>query len=75
MDWANLSVLFSREEVRWRQWADDWLVNRIKPNVYRTPAEALATYDHIVREGNFGSVPFAKYGVSLCLWWKRTKTA
>uniref|UniRef100_A0A673XG14 Prostaglandin E synthase 2 n=1 Tax=Salmo trutta TaxID=8032 RepID=A0A673XG14_SALTR len=58
-----------KEEVRWRQWADDWLVNRIKPNVYRTPAEALATYDHIVREGNFGSVPFAKYGGAFYMFW------
>nr|XP_029503685.1 prostaglandin E synthase 2-like isoform X1 [Oncorhynchus nerka] len=58
-----------KEEVRWRQWADDWLVNRIKPNVYRTPAEALATYDHIVREGNFDSVPFAKYGGAFYMFW------
>lgn len=42
------------EEMKWRQWADDWLVHLISPNVYRTPAEALASFDYIVKEGRFG---------------------
>ena len=52
-----------REEMKWRQWADDWLVHLISPNVYRTPGEALASFDYIVREGKFGSFEgfFAKY--------------
>ncbi|XP_056394703.1 prostaglandin E synthase 2 isoform X2 [Hyla sarda] len=52
-----------KEEMKWRRWADDWLVHLISPNVYRTPGEALASFDYIVREGNFGSVEgfFAKY--------------
>ncbi|XP_023484749.1 prostaglandin E synthase 2 isoform X3 [Equus asinus] len=51
------------EEMKWRQWADDWLVHLISPNVYRTPAEALASFDYIVREGKFGVVEgaVAKY--------------
>ncbi|XP_068104633.1 prostaglandin E synthase 2 isoform X1 [Hyperolius riggenbachi] len=51
------------EEMKWRRWADEWLVHLISPNVYRTPGEALASFDYIVREGNFGSVEgiFAKY--------------
>ncbi|XP_048199686.1 prostaglandin E synthase 2 isoform X1 [Perognathus longimembris pacificus] len=51
------------EEMKWRQWADDWLVHLISPNVYRTPAEALASFDYIVREGKFGAVEgaMAKY--------------
>ncbi|XP_043421909.1 prostaglandin E synthase 2 isoform X3 [Prionailurus bengalensis] len=51
------------EEMKWRQWADDWLVHLISPNVYRTPAEALASFDYIVREGKFGTVEgaVAKY--------------
>ncbi|XP_036041771.1 prostaglandin E synthase 2 isoform X2 [Onychomys torridus] len=51
------------EEMKWRQWADDWLVHLISPNVYRTPAEALASFDYIVREGKFGVVEatMAKY--------------
>lgn len=51
------------EEMKWRQWADDWLVHLISPNVYRTPSEALASFDYIVREGKFGAVEgaMAKY--------------
>ncbi|XP_006835042.1 PREDICTED: prostaglandin E synthase 2 [Chrysochloris asiatica] len=51
------------EEMKWRQWADDWLVHLISPNVYRTPAEALASFDYIVHEGKFGAVEgaVAKY--------------
>ncbi|PKU33049.1 hypothetical protein llap_16648 [Limosa lapponica baueri] len=49
--------------MKWRKWADDWLVHLISPNVYRTPREALASFDYIVREGKFGTVEgfFAKY--------------
>ncbi|XP_055018064.1 prostaglandin E synthase 2 isoform X1 [Boleophthalmus pectinirostris] len=52
-----------KEEMKWRQWADDWLVHLISPNVYRTTGEALASFDYIVREGKFGSFEgfFAKY--------------
>ncbi|XP_053552220.1 prostaglandin E synthase 2 isoform X1 [Bombina bombina] len=51
------------EEIKWRRWADDWLVHLISPNVYRNPSESLASFDYIVREGNFGTVEglFAKY--------------
>ncbi|XP_004641584.1 prostaglandin E synthase 2 [Octodon degus] len=51
------------EEMKWRQWADDWLVHLVSPNVYRTPTEALASFDYIVREGKFGAVEgaVAKY--------------
>ncbi|XP_066568775.1 prostaglandin E synthase 2 [Amia ocellicauda] len=52
-----------KEEMKWRSWADDWLVHLISPNVYRSPGEALASFDYIVREGKFGTVEgfFAKY--------------
>ncbi|XP_041793399.1 prostaglandin E synthase 2 [Chelmon rostratus] len=52
-----------KEEMKWRQWADDWLVHLISPNVYRTADEALASFDYIVREGKFGTYEgfFAKY--------------
>lgn len=58
-----LRPLAPREEMKWRQWADDWLVHLISPNVYRTPAEALASFDYIVREGKFGTMEgaMAKY--------------
>ncbi|XP_034294628.1 prostaglandin E synthase 2 [Pantherophis guttatus] len=52
-----------KEEMKWRKWVDDRLVHLISPNVYRTPGEALASFDYIVREGKFGLVEgfFAKY--------------
>ncbi|XP_061674356.1 prostaglandin E synthase 2 [Syngnathoides biaculeatus] len=52
-----------KEEMKWRQWADDWLVHLISPNVYRSTGEALASFDYIVREGKFGALEgvFAKY--------------
>ncbi|XP_029296332.1 prostaglandin E synthase 2 [Cottoperca gobio] len=52
-----------KEEIKWREWADDWLVHLISPNVYRTTDEALASFDYIVREGKFGPYEgfFAKY--------------
>uniref|UniRef100_UPI00358DDA03 prostaglandin E synthase 2-like isoform X2 n=1 Tax=Myxine glutinosa TaxID=7769 RepID=UPI00358DDA03 len=43
-----------KTEVEWRKWVDDHLVHLIAPNVYRTPKEALASFDYIVREGKFG---------------------
>ncbi|KAL0979552.1 hypothetical protein UPYG_G00186470 [Umbra pygmaea] len=52
-----------KEEIKWRKWADDWLVHLISPNVYRTSGEALASFDYIVHEGKFGPYEgfFAKY--------------
>ncbi|XP_051892837.1 prostaglandin E synthase 2 isoform X1 [Pristis pectinata] len=52
-----------KEEMKWRKWVDDWLVHLISPNVYRTPGEALESFDYIVREGKFGVFEgfFAKY--------------
>ncbi|GAA6081550.1 prostaglandin E synthase 2 [Tachysurus ichikawai] len=59
-----------QEEIKWRQWADDWLVHLISPNVYRTPAEALASFDYIVCEGKFGTFEgfFAKYVGAAAMW-------
>ncbi|KAH0500261.1 Prostaglandin E synthase 2 [Microtus ochrogaster] len=51
------------EEMKWQQWADDWLVHLISPNFYQTPTEALASLDYIVCEGKFRAVEatMAKY--------------
>ncbi|XP_062854789.1 prostaglandin E synthase 2 [Trichomycterus rosablanca] len=59
-----------KEEIKWRKWADDWLVHLISPNVYRTPSEALASFDYIVREGKFGRFEgvFAKYFGAAAMW-------
>ncbi|XP_033474410.2 prostaglandin E synthase 2 [Epinephelus lanceolatus] len=67
-----------KEEMKWRQWADNWLVHLISPNVYRTTGEALASFDYIVREGKFGSFEgfFAKYvgAVAMFIISKRLKS-
>ena len=72
------SAPVSREEMKWRKWADDWLVHLISPNVYRTTGEALASFDYIVREGKFGTFEgfFAKYvgAVAMFLISKRLKS-
>ncbi|KAG7480551.1 hypothetical protein MATL_G00057410 [Megalops atlanticus] len=66
-----------KEEMKWRKWADDWLVHLISPNVYRTPSESLASFDYIVREGKFGTFEgfFAKYVGALAMFFisKRLK--
>lgn len=58
------------EEIKWRKWTDEWLVHLISPNVYRTPTEALASFDYIVREGKFGTFEgfFAKYVGAAAMW-------
>ncbi|XP_072538145.1 prostaglandin E synthase 2 isoform X1 [Salminus brasiliensis] len=58
------------EEIKWRKWADDWLVHLISPNVYRTLGEALASFDYIVHEGKFGRFEgfFAKYVGAAAMW-------
>ncbi|XP_030317063.1 prostaglandin E synthase 2 isoform X3 [Calypte anna] len=74
---AIKTYLISKEEMKWRKWADDWLVHLISPNVYRTPREALASFDYIVREGKFGTLEglFAKYMGALAMFFisKRLK--
>ncbi|KAI2661558.1 Prostaglandin E synthase 2 [Labeo rohita] len=59
-----------KEEIKWRKWTDEWLVHLISPNVYRTPTEALASFDYIVREGKFGTFEgfFAKYFGAAAMW-------
>lgn len=64
--------------MKWRKWADDWLVHLISPNVYRTPREALASFNYIVHEGKFGTVEgfFAKYMGAVAMFFisKRLKS-
>ena len=66
----NACAVSHREEIKWRKWADDWLVHLISPNVYRTPTEALTSFDYIVREGKFGTFEgfFAKYVGAAAMW-------
>ncbi|XP_075990878.1 prostaglandin E synthase Su(P) [Anticarsia gemmatalis] len=41
------------EEREWRQWADRVLVNTLSPNVYRTAAEALETFQWFEQAGGW----------------------
>ena len=39
-----------------RSWVDGRFVHVLTPNIYRTVAEALQTFDYITKTGNFGFV-------------------
>ena len=39
-----------------RSWVDRRFVHVLTPNIYRTVAEALQTFDYITKTGNFGFV-------------------
>jgi hypothetical protein len=39
-----------------RSWVDGRFVHVLTPNIYRTLAEALQTFDYITKTGNFGFV-------------------
>ncbi|KAJ1696902.1 hypothetical protein LUZ63_005414 [Rhynchospora breviuscula] len=43
----------SEEEAKWRRWVDDHLVHMLSPNIYRTTAEALESFDYFSKIGNF----------------------
>ncbi|VDM61318.1 unnamed protein product [Angiostrongylus costaricensis] len=42
-----------REERVWRQWVDDRFIHLISPNVYRTPKEALETFNWFSEFGDW----------------------
>jgi len=44
------------EERKWRKWVDDELVHSLSPNVYRTPAEALAAFQWFDKVGGWERV-------------------
>ena len=56
---------------------DDHLVHAIPPNIYRTPSEALETFDNVTKKGNFSAVErvAAKYigAVGMYMLSKRLK--
>ncbi|KAL8030732.1 hypothetical protein ABFX02_14G304700 [Erythranthe guttata] len=41
------------EEKKWRGWVDNHLVHILSPNIYRSPSEALESFDYITSHGNF----------------------
>eukprot|EP00793_Prasinoderma_coloniale_P005468 PRCOL_00004876-RA len=46
----------SPEDVaKWRAWVNDHLVHLLPPNIYRTPAEAMRSFEYVSEVGNFGT--------------------
>ncbi|XP_071721894.1 uncharacterized protein [Rutidosis leptorrhynchoides] len=43
----------SDEEKKWLGWVDNHLVHVLSPNIYRSPAEALESFNYITTHGNF----------------------
>jgi microsomal prostaglandin-E synthase 2 len=43
----------SEEERKWLGWVDNHLVHVLSPNIYRSPSEALESFDYITTHGNF----------------------
>ncbi|XP_062021620.1 uncharacterized protein LOC133738176 [Rosa rugosa] len=69
------SVVDSEEENKWRQWVDDHLVHVLSPNIYRTPSEALESFDYITSHGNFSLSErlVAKYGGAAAMYFVSKK--
>lgn len=50
----NVDSVPNADEVRqWRGWVDNHLVHILSPNIYRTPSEALESFDYITTHGKF----------------------
>lgn len=45
--------MFSREEHRWRKWADNVLVHSLSPNVYRSVEEAFQAFNWFSKVGQW----------------------
>ena len=43
-------VAESAEEQQWRSWVDDTLVHLLPANIYRSPGEALASFDYLLSQ-------------------------
>ncbi|EPS70745.1 hypothetical protein M569_04015, partial [Genlisea aurea] len=47
------AAVSDEEEKKWRGWVDNHLVHLLSPNIYRSTAEALESFDYITSHGNF----------------------
>ncbi|KAH7431226.1 hypothetical protein KP509_08G037800 [Ceratopteris richardii] len=72
-----LSAEALEEEETWRKWVDDHLVHVLSPNIYRSPSEALESFEYITTHGNFTTMErmIAKYGGAAAMYFisKRLK--
>ncbi|KAI3776496.1 hypothetical protein L1987_46281 [Smallanthus sonchifolius] len=69
------SVSEDAETQKWRRWVDDHLVHVLSPNIYRSPAEALESFDYITTNGNFSFTErlLAKYGGAAAMYFVSKK--
>ncbi|XP_010069797.2 prostaglandin E synthase 2 [Eucalyptus grandis] len=60
----------NEEERKWRGWVDNHLVHVLSPNIYRTPSEALESFDYITTHGNFSFMErlIAKYSGAAAMY-------
>lgn len=49
------SSKLSEDEKKWFSWVDDHLVHVLPVNIYRTPGEALQSFDYITSNSNFSA--------------------
>ncbi|XP_030453666.1 uncharacterized protein LOC115675205 [Syzygium oleosum] len=58
------------EERKWHGWVDNHLVHVLSPNIYRTPSEALESFDYITTHGNFSFMErlVAKYSGAAAMY-------
>jgi len=67
----------SEDEDKWFSWVDDHLVHVLPVNIYRTPKEALQSFEYITNQSNFTSwQKFSiQYGGALAMFFiaKRSK--
>ncbi|KAE9609442.1 hypothetical protein Lal_00020394 [Lupinus albus] len=63
------------EEKKWREWVDNHLVHVLSPNIYRTVAEALESFEYITTQGNFSLYErlVAKYGGAAAMYFVSKK--
>ncbi|KAK1441041.1 hypothetical protein QVD17_06877 [Tagetes erecta] len=69
------SVSEDAETQKWRRWVDDHLVHVLSPNIYRSPSEALESFDYITSNGNFSFTErlVAKYGGAAAMYFVSKK--
>ncbi|KAL5730844.1 prostaglandin-E synthase [Ranunculus cassubicifolius] len=63
------------EENKWRKWVDSHLVHMLSPNIYRSPSEALESFDYITSHGNFSLMEkiTAKYAGAAAMYFVSKK--
>ncbi|KAI3725495.1 hypothetical protein L1987_65285 [Smallanthus sonchifolius] len=69
------SVSEDAETQKWCRWVDDHLVHVLSPNIYRSPAEALESFDYITTNGNFSFTErlVVKYGGAAAMYFVSKK--